>query len=392
MTARSMYCQLLLLPGLVALAASATAHDSGREYPNSSWEFGAVLDAAHTSKKLELGYRDKNLGLGHSDLMIRGPLGAAFTAEGIFAAHTVDDRLETHTERFVLRSRNLPGGLSLAVGRFASQIGYLNEQHPHADDFSERPLLYRGFLGNHWFDDGLRLNWTAPTPFYLRFGAEAFSGKQLIKEAETKPKIGTSTVSLKTGGDLNQNNSWQLGLSYLNNRRQAEVHTHSEGESAHEHLHGASFSGRRMWMTDLVYKWAPDGNPKNQQIRLIWEQASVARIHPDAAASLRHSATALAAVWRFRPAWELGAKTDWLRVNKPEREEDGDPIEFGAARLREHAMMIAYKPSHMQTYRLQFSRQRADGADAAEVFANPVRNVVMFQVVLGFGAHGAHSY
>lgn len=392
MTARSIVCQRLLLLGLVVFAASATAHDSGQQSSNSSWEFGAVLDAAQTSKKLELGYRDKHLGLGHSDLVVRGPLGAAFTAEGIFAAHTVDEKLETHTERLVLRSRNLPAGLSLAVGRFASQIGYLNEQHPHADDFSERPLLYRGFLGNHWFDDGLRLNWTVPTPFYLRLGVETFSGKKLIKETETKPKLGTNTVSLKTGGDLDQNNSWQFGLSYLNNRRQAEVHAHSKEESAHEHLHGATFSGRRMWISDLVYKWAPDGNPKNQQIRLIWEQASVGRIHPHAASSLQHSGSALAAVWRFHPAWELGVKTDWLKVNKPERETDNDPVEFGAARLREHAMMIAYKPSHGQTYRLQFSRQRADGADAADVFSSPVRHAIMFQVVLGFGAHGAHSY
>jgi hypothetical protein len=69
------------------------------------------------------------------------------------------------------------------VGRFASQIGYLNEQHPHADDFVERPLLYRAFFGGHWFDDGLRLNWTAPTPFFLGLGVEVFRGKQLVREA-----------------------------------------------------------------------------------------------------------------------------------------------------------------------------------------------------------------
>lgn len=382
----------LLLPGLIAFAAGAAAHESPRQSSGHHWEFGAVLDATHSSKKLELGSRDKNLGLGHSDLLVRGPIGAVLMAEGILSAHTVDEKLEHHVERLVARTRSLPAGVSFAAGRFASQIGYLNEQHPHADDFSERPLLYRGFLGNHWFDDGIQLNWTAPTPFFLRLGAEVFSGRKLIKEADTKPKAGARTVSMKAGGDLNQNNSWQVGLSYLNNRRQAEVHSHDAAETAHDHIHGAIFSGRRMWMTDVVYKWAPEGNPRNQQFRLIWEQARISRIHPSAASSLQHSGSALAAVWRFRPAWELGAKTDWLKVNKPERETDNDPVEFGAARLREHGMMIAYKPSHMQTYRLQFSRQRADGSDAADVFASPVRNVIMFQVVLGFGAHSAHSY
>jgi hypothetical protein len=91
-----------------------------------------------------------------------------------------------------VQTRSLPAGFQARLGRFSSQIGYLNEQHPHADDFVERPLLYRALLGGHWFDDGLRLNWTAPTPFYLMVGAEAFRGRQLVKEATqaTRPQPG----------------------------------------------------------------------------------------------------------------------------------------------------------------------------------------------------------
>jgi hypothetical protein len=370
----------------VALPAVAGAHEPG------NWEIGVVLDAAHTSKKLELGARGKDLELGHSDLVIRGPLGKAFTAEYSLAAHTDEGKLEHHTENLWIQTRTLPAGLQAKLGRFSSQISYLNEQHPHADDFTERPLLYRGFLGGHWYDDGLRLNWTAPTPFYLRFGVEAFSGKQLIKEAETKKSPGAQTFSMKTGGDFNASNSWQFGLSYLNNRRQAEVHEHDE-EHGHDHAHGAEFSGKHMWMTDLVYKWAPNGDSKNQQVRLIWEHARVSGIHPESG-SLRHSGSSLAAIYRFHPSWEIGARTDWLKVNKPELHDD-DPrppqLEFGSGRLRETALMIAYKPNHMQTYRLQWSRQTATGGDEP-VFANPVKNSIQFQVVIGFGAHGAHSY
>lgn len=385
--------QQLALKALTPLMMLAVPCIAGAQV-SDKWEIGVVLDAAHTSKKLELGFRDKNLGLGHSDLVVRGPIGSAFIAEGILAAHTVDKKLEHHVERFMLRTRHLPAGLSFAAGRFASQIGYLNEQHPHADDFSERPLLYRGFLGNHWYDDGLRLNWTAPTPFYLRFGVETFSGRQLIKEAETKKNPGAQTFSMKTGGDFDASNSWQFGLSYLNNRRQAEVHEHGEDEEehGHSHAHGAEFSGKHMWMTDLVYKWAPNGDSKNQQVRLIWEQARVSGIHPQSG-SLRHSGSSLSAIYRFHPSWEIGARTDWLKVNKPELHDDGagPELEFGSGRLRENAVMIAYKPNHMQTYRLQWSRQAANGGEEP-VFANPVRNVIQFQVVLGFGAHGAHSY
>lgn len=375
---------------MVAVPCIAGAQESDK------WEIGVVLDAAHTSKKLELGARGKDLELGHSDLVIRGPLGSAFTAEYSLAAHTDEGKLEHHTENLWIQTRTLPAGLQAKLGRFSSQIGYLNEQHPHADDFTERPLLYRGLLGGHWYDDGLRLNWTAPTPFYLRFGVEAFSGKQLIKEAETKKSPGAQTFSMKTGGDFNASNSWQFGLSYLNNRRQAEVHEHEEGEEeeehehGHDHAHGAEFSGKHMWMTDLVYKWAPNGDSKNQQVRLIWEHARVSGIHPESG-SLRHSGSSLAAIYRFHPSWEIGARTDWLKVNKPELHENEESPEFGSGRLRENALMIAYKPNHMQTYRLQWSRQTATGGDDP-VFANPVKNSIQFQVVIGFGAHGAHSY
>ena len=377
---------LLARLALVSLLTPIPAFADG----TNEWEIGVVLDAAHTSKELELGARSKDLELGHSDLVIRGHLGPAFTAEYSLSAHTDEGKLEHHTENLWIQTRTLPAGLQAKLGRFSSQIGYLNEQHPHADDFAERPLLYRGFLGGHWYDDGLRLNWTAPTPFYLRFGGEAFSGKQLIEEPETKKSPGAQTFSMKTGGDLNASNSWQFGLSYLNNRRQAEAHHHGEDEEEHDHAHGAEFSGKHMWMTDLVYKWAPNGDSKNQQVRLIWEHARVSGIHPESG-SLRHSGTSLAAVYRFHPSWEVGARTDWLKVNKPEFHEDEGEYEFAPGRLRENALMIAYKPNHMQTYRLQWSRQTATGGEEP-VFASPVKNSIQFQVVIGFGAHGAHSY
>lgn len=382
---------------VLSIASVVILLGSSRVFADASrWEFGAVLDVAQTSKKAELGYRDRDLALGHSDVLIRGPLGAALSAESILATHMVDGRLEVHAERLLISTRMLPLGLSAVAGRFASQIGYLNEQHPHADDFTERPLLYRGFLGNHWFDDGLRLNWVAPTPFYLRIGAESFTGRQLIKEAETKPSIGAWTFSAKTGGDFNPSNSWQFGLSYLGNRRQAEVHEHGGNETVHDHVHGAAFSGRHMWISDLVYKWAPNGNPKQEQVRMVWEHAVVSGIHPESG-SLRHAGSTLGAVWRFQPSWELGLRSDWLRVNKPEFHEDdgngvGRSLEFGAARLREQSLMTAYKPNHRQTYRLQYSQQRAVGPDAADVFARPASRVIQFQVVIGFGAHSAHSF
>ena len=356
--------------------------------PAAGWQFGAVLDTTYTSRALELGARDKGLQLGHSDLRVSGPLGKHLRGQAVAMLETHDGKLEKSIEEFWLETATLPAGLQARAGRFASQIGYLNQQHSHADDFTERPLLYRAFLGGHWNDDGLRLNWTAPTPFYLMLGAEVFRGKKLVAEAANDPgRVGAATLVAKMGADLNRSHSWQLGLSHLRNRREAaleDAHEHEEGADEHEHHHhhhGAQFTGRKTWMVDATWKWAPNGNNRDQQLRLTFEAAQISGLNRYASSGDKQEANALAAVWRFNPSWEVGARADWLRVRMPHGKH------FHSGLLRERSLMLAWKPTHMQSVRLQYTSQR----DAVE-FENPAKRSVQLQYVLAFGAHGAHSY
>ena len=370
--------------GLLSLCGGVLAQS------NPGWQFGAVLDITHTSQALAQGSRDKGLQLGHSDLSAAGPLGAWFKAQVNAVVATHEGKLEKEIEEAWIQTTRLPGGLQARVGRFASQVGYLNQQHPHADDFVERPLLYRGFLGGHWNDDGLRLNWTAPTPFYLMLGLEALRGKRLVQEAVPPPRrLGVTTFVLKTGADLGRSHSWQLGLSHVRNTREAVTEGHEEDgphgmhdhEHDHAHAHGAQFSGRRTWMIDAVWKWAPGGNYRGQQVRAVFEAARISGINRFATSKDRHESNALALVWRLRPSWEVGARADWLRVRAPHGEH------FHGALLRERSLMLAWKPSHMQSLRLQVTGQR----DAVE-FDNPARRAWQLQYVLAFGAHGAHAF
>lgn len=377
---------------LLCLAAAAPA---AAQVP--AWQFGAVLDAAYTTRALALGERDQGLQLGHSDLTASGPLGPWLRAQlgATFATH--DGRLEHGIEQAFVETTALPGGLQLRGGRFASQVGYLNEQHPHADDFSERPLLYRAFLGGHWSDDGLRLNWTAPTPFFLQFGVEAMRGRRLVEEvAAPVGRVGVATFVAKTGADIGREHAWQLGVSHIRNRREAAPDDHGDHDHDddhddqdddhghahdHHHHHGAEFSGRRTWMVDLTWKWAPGGNPRSRQLRVGLEAARISGLNRHAGPRDRHEASAVSVVWRWAPQWEIGARADRLRVRVPH----GD--HFDGARLREHSLMLAWKPSHLQTVRLQWSGQR----DAAG-FDDAARRSVQLQFVLGFGAHPAHAF
>ena len=370
------------------LSTSQSAH--AQVTTNDAWQLGAVLDLTVNSKALALGQREKGLAMGHSDLVARGPITKHVDAQFGLAAHRHDGKYETEVEEAWLQTRSLPAGLQARVGRFASQIGYLNEQHPHADDFVERPLLYRSFLGGHWADDGLRMNWTAPTSMYFSIGAEVFRGRKLVQESDSKANPGASTLRLKIGDDWNHSNSWQLGVSYLNNRREASIEDESEHEdhghgghdhAGHDHAHGARLSGGNMWMADLAWKWAPDGNNRQQQVRLVGEYARVNKLNRYAAPSDHHQAIALSAVWRFSQAWEVGVRGDWLKARIPH----GD--HFHAGNLQEQSLMLAWKPTHTQTLRLQATSQnKARGIDDA------VARSVQLQYVISFGAHGAHSF
>ncbi|MFG6446627.1 hypothetical protein ACG0Z6_00070 [Roseateles sp. BYS180W] len=373
----------------LAALATLTLCGTAAAQANDSWRLGAVLDAAYTTRALELGGRDKGLQLGHSDLTASGPLGRWARAQFTLVLATHEGKLERELEEAWVDSTALPAGLQLRAGRFASQIGYLNQQHPHADDFVERPLLYRGLFGGHWSDDGLRLNWTAPTPFYLMLGVEALRGKRLVEEtAAAAPRVGASTWVIKAGDDIGRSHSWQLGLSYIHNRREAALEDHgaeplleAAAEHAHEHAHGAQFSGRKTWLVDATWKWAPGGNNREQQLRLNVEAARTTGLNRYATSQDQHQAESVSLVWRFQSEWELGARTDWLRASMPH----GD--HFHGARLREHALMLAWKPSHMQTVRLQYSTQRG-----AVEFENPAKRSLQLQYILAFGAHGSHAF
>ena len=372
-----------------APAAQAAADPASA--PAGNWfapTLGVVFDVGYGSKALALGDRPKGPHLGGAELMVESPLGPWLQGRLTAAAHGDKKKIEKHIEEAWIGTTALPAGLQLRGGRFMSQVGYLNEQHPHADDFTSRPLLYHSFLGGHYFDDGVRLNWTAPTSFYWRTGLEVFSGKQLTREVERKPRPGVWTLSTKVGGDIGREHSWQAGVSYLGNRRAAYAHHDDEDEAgagAHEHsheghAHGAQFTGKHLWIVDGVWKWSPGGNNRNQQLRLAFEFARQTGLGEHAPRAARNTAGYLAAVYRFHPEWEAGVRTDWLSANVPHG------AHFHAGRLREHSLMLAWKPSHQQTLRLQYSHQ-----SGAKGFDNAGKAIYL-QYIISLGAHGAHAF
>ena len=370
----------------LALLVPTTPWAQTRYAGMPSFEMGAVLNGIYQTREQALGHREKGFGLGHSDISAEARLTPWLQGRFTGVAHSDHHKIDTEVEEAYLEAPGLPGGLQIRAGRFLSQLGYLNERHPHHDDFVDRPLLHRAFLSGHYFDNGLRLNWVAPTATYWRSGIELLNGRQLPASASTR-SFGAYTLSTRLGGDIGAAHSWQAGLSTLRHRAGAsgeapehEIVSGSEAEALHSH--GARFFGRRMDVVEAIWNWSPGRNKRAQQLRISAELARIGSLSDDAAPGDRHQAWYLSAVYRFATQWESGIRLDSLRALT----HDHETGTFKPVRLLEHSLSVAWKPTHASTLRVQWTRQRDRGGFAEAA------NALFLQYVINIGAHGAHAF
>ena len=213
-----------------------------------------------------------------------------------------------------------PYGLAPKFGRFLSSLGYLNDQHQHAWDFYDAPLVYQALLGGQYQNNGLQVKWLAPTDEFLEFGAEIGSGESFPGTSRNKNGTGSGIVYVHTGGDVGASNSWRAGLSYLQTGAQDREYSQldSSGNDAQ-----VAFTGRsKLAIADFVWKWAPNGNAQERNFKLqgeyFWRRED-GDLTYDADGALGLTQTGsyrsnqsgfyVQGVYQFLPAWRAGCAT-----------------------------------------------------------------------------------
>ena len=106
--------------------------------------------------------RDQGLQLGHSDLTASGPLGRHLRGHVGAVFETHDGKLEKGFEEVFIETTSLPYGLQARAGRFASQIGYLNQNQFTKMCRKRRSLLGFTLLTNVATARTRRSVWTIP--------------------------------------------------------------------------------------------------------------------------------------------------------------------------------------------------------------------------------------
>jgi outer membrane receptor protein involved in Fe transport len=202
----------------------------------------------------------------------------------------VDGDGNVDLEEAWFQTRNLPHGLKVKGGKFLSDFGYINNQHPHQWDFADQNLAYLNLLGDHGLQEtGLQLTWLPETPVYTLLGIEAGQGNQErlgvtlddheqaefgLDDTKNGPRLWTAFA--KIAPDLGDDHALRFGVSYArNNQHQGlyEFEHEEEEDHAGEEEHGESgYEGSAgIWGLDLVYKYDGDGDHGHRDFKLQTE-------------------------------------------------------------------------------------------------------------------------
>ncbi|VXB70848.1 hypothetical protein [Massilia sp. 9I] len=335
----------------------------------------------------EIGPGARSFNLGESEMTISANIDPSFAGQATFA---ITGENEIEVEEAYIRTRALGNGLNIKAGRFMSGIGYLNSQHAHTWDFVDAPYAYQAFFGGQYKPDGIQARWLAPTDTFLELGAELASGRNFPGNDRNKNGAGAATVFAHAGGDIGSSSSWRAGLSYLRTRA---------GERGYEDEGiPAAFSGRsQVVVADGVWKWAPNGNPTQQNFKLQgeWmqrrESGRLAALDEEGGYRSRQSGWYLQGVYQFTPNWRAGLRHDRLSSGSTRIGllDDGvlTPDAFPslvAYNPRRTSVMVDYSPSEFSRLRLQIGRDqsRPDVKDKQ----------VYLQYIMSLGAHAAHNF
>lgn len=337
----------------------------------------------------------EGFGLGHGELVMSANIDDLYFGKLTLALADHDGETEIELEEAYVETMGLGSGIAVRVGRSFSQIGYLNNQHSHAWDFVDAPLVYRGLFGNQLIDDGVQLSWIAPSDLFFRLGAELGRGERFPAGGASRDGKGSQALFFELGGDVGQSHSWQLGLSHWS----SEV----DGRTGAEHGHGAGiteiplFTGDSdILAIDWVWKWAPEGNYANRSIKFQFEyfereeEGSIELMNSAPIETSTYlgeqSGWYVQTVYQFTPKWRFGLRFDRLSADN----QGNDLAVIAEAGLddeghtpKRFSVMLDHSRSEFSLVRVQFNR------DESSITRD---NQVFLQYVMSLGAHGAHKF
>lgn len=362
---------------------------------------GSELEIAGFPLVGEAGQPDEGFGLFEAELNISSNVDDAFYGNLNLGIHQDDGETEVDIEEAWFQTLSLPYGLTAKAGKFRSELGYLNPQHPHSYDFVDAPLLYSAMVGGAFADTGAQLTWLAPTDKYLELGVEYTRGDSFPSGGSGNDGKGAIIAFAKTGGDIGNSQAWQMSVSHLRSSEvEAELSGHAHG--GEEEVDNEFVGESTLSNLSLVWKWSPRGNSKSKAVTVQGEYMSRSLdggvTHDDdgdgiaeqeGSLSSKQNGFYLQSIYKFAPQWRAGLRysrltSDNSGSNDIALEEVGFADEGNSPKRL--TAMFDYSHSEFSRLRFQVAHDQARHADEGN------NRVVFLQYIHSLGAHGAHRF
>lgn len=335
---------------------------------------------------------EQGFNLGESEMGISANIDPQFRGAATLA---LDPAGEVSVENAFVQTTALGDGMNLKFGRFFSGLGYLNEQHAHAWDFVDQPLVYAVLWENQLGEDGVQFKWLAPTDAFLELGVETGKGRGFPGSDRVKNGSGAGVVFAHIGDDLGIEHSWRLGAS-LHQTRRVDAKSTDVPDLAGNAVTNLFTGDSKTAGLDFVWKYSPNGNVRESHMKFqseFFQRKETGDLTYDTAGvnvtdtfSVTQSGYYVQGVYQFVPRWRVGARYDHLDAGIAQvgALNAGKVISDYAYTPTRTTLMLDYSPSEFSRLRVQVANDRSrQGLQDKQFFV---------QYIMSLGAHGAHSY
>jgi hypothetical protein len=365
----------------------------GKNYLNISLD-GLIAVGASTEPdvpELETGGHDpvqRGFTLQNLELVFDGAVDPYFKGQANIVLQIAPDGETTiELEEAFLATTSLPKNLQVKVGQYLTAFGRINQQHPHAWDFVDQPLVSAMMFGQ----DGLRsvgaqMSWLMPTSVYSEFlvgvqnanGATATSFGWVPGETQFGRVIQPDVV--KTLGDMLYVPRWTGSFDI------GDTQTLVVGASGAFGPNGTGPGAQTaIGGVDFLWKWKSTRADKGFPFVKIQAEAMVrtydAAATPTLPEATFHDHGSYAQVlWGIKPMWTVGARYDNVGGDVGD-----DPLDPRFQPRQRASLDATWYPSEYSKLRLQYAYDKRTGgfADANSIW-------LQFEFLLG--AHAAHKF
>ena len=288
--------------------------------------------------------------------------------------------IEVEEAYFVTTS--LPRGLQLKGGKFKSGFGRFNGFHRHAWDFVDAPLPYIAFFGDEGLiEKGLQVTYLPDLPIYTLLGLELLQGdNEILFGGGAEDGLHAYAAFAKVSKDLGESSTILAGLSVAGGETKTESIEHESEYAADSTVYAA----------ELTYKWRPSKKKSftlqseyllRRQVGKYYEDAAV----PSGVERLTRSQDGLYVQGLYQLGrWRLGGRYDVLDVFEDDFIKDGIALDFGQSPERISGS-LEFNASEFTRLRLQYNHD-----EMARI--GETNQELYLQLILGIGAHGAHTF